>query len=471
VVVNGQAKVPVTFDYADESDPGPYPIPPNPPIEGGGDRHILIVDQSDCHLYELFAASQGGGGSWEAGSGAIWDLRSNALRPAGWTSADAAGLPILPGLVRYDEVLSGEIRHAIRFTVPHTRAAYVWPGRHLASSLTGTQYPPMGQRFRLRADFDISHFSAANQVILRAMKKYGMLLADNGSAWYISGAPDSRWNNDDLHALGTITGAAFEAVDSSSLMVSANSGEVRTAAPVTPAIGAAVNGASFLAGAAEGAWMSLFGTNLAPTTRDWRLSEIINGKLPVSLDGVSVTVNGVAAPICYISPTQINFQVPDGARGYGVTLRVTTPQGSASTMMDVVAGAPALFTYAAENHKYAAAQHGATYAILGKTGLYAGAAPARPGEAITFYGTGFGTTANPVIHSGYLVTQPALFSRTVTVRIGGVTAGILWAGRSAAGLDQLNVIVPPTLHDGDFQVVAEIGGAQTQDGVYVTVGH
>ena len=164
------APVAVTFDYDDESDPGPYPIPPNAPIEGGpssnGDRHILILDQTACRLYELYHAWPQTDGSWQAGSGAIFDLRSNALRPDTWTSADAAGLPILPGLVRYDEVAAGAINHALRFTAPQTRKAYIWPARHYASSLTGAQYPPMGQRFRLRAGFDISGFSATNQIIL-----------------------------------------------------------------------------------------------------------------------------------------------------------------------------------------------------------------------------------------------------------------------------------------------------------------
>jgi hypothetical protein len=180
-------------------------------------------------LYELFNAYPQPDGSWQAGSGAIFDLNSHALRPAGWTSADAAGLPILPGLVRYDEVAAGEIRHALRFTAPQTRRAYVWPARHYASDLTGAQYPPMGQRFRLRADFDIATFSPETRILLRALKKYGMLLADNGSAWYISGVPDSRWDNDVLHELHEIPGAAFEAVDVSSLMLHPDSGQVWTA--------------------------------------------------------------------------------------------------------------------------------------------------------------------------------------------------------------------------------------------------
>jgi hypothetical protein len=227
-----QPKVDVTFEYDDESDPGPYPVPPDAPIEGGadseGDRHVLVVDHDHCILYELYYAFPQPDGTWLAGSGAIFDLHSNALRPAGWTSADAAGLPILPGLVRYEEVAQGKIRHALRFTAPQTRRAYVWPARHYASDLTGAQYPPMGQRFRLRADFDVSGFSPPVQVILRALKTYGLILADNGAAWYISGVPDERWDNDVLHELHQVHGSDFEAVDVSPLMVDPNSGQVRS---------------------------------------------------------------------------------------------------------------------------------------------------------------------------------------------------------------------------------------------------
>ncbi len=234
-----QPMVQVSFDYADESDPGPYPIPASAPIEGGadstGDRHVLVVDTTNCILYELYDAVPQLDGSWQAGSGAVFDLKSDQLRPAGWTSADAAGLPIYPGLVRYDEVASGEINHALRFTVPQTRNAYVWPARHQASSLTGAQYPPMGQRFRLKAAFDISVFSPQTRVILTALKRYGMILADNGSSWYISGAPDPRWDNDVLSALEQVTGADFEAVDVSSLMVSPDSAAAKpNTAPIVP---------------------------------------------------------------------------------------------------------------------------------------------------------------------------------------------------------------------------------------------
>jgi hypothetical protein len=222
VVGSGVPKVPVSFDYDDESDPGPYPIPNNPLMEFGSDHHILIVDNSACKLYELFDASYSGG-AWSAGSGAIWDLNSNALRPDTWTSADAAGLPILPGLVRYDEVLSGQINHAIRFTAQNTNR-YIWPARHLTSDNNTPQIPPMGARFRLKASVDISGYPAEMQVILNAMKTYGIILADNGSNWYVSGAPDPGWDNDMLHLLDDLTGDDFEAVDTSVLMVDYDSG-------------------------------------------------------------------------------------------------------------------------------------------------------------------------------------------------------------------------------------------------------
>lgn len=227
-----QPRVPVSFADADESDPGPYPIPRNAPIEGGpaadGDRHLLVLDVARCTLYELFDAHPLPSGGWLAGSGAIFDLRSHVLRPAGWTSADAAGLPIWPGLVRYDEVASGAIRHALRFTAPQTRDAYVWPARHRASSLTDSALPSMGQRFRLKADVSLAGFSPTNQVILTALQRYGMFLADNGSSWFLSGAPDERWDNDDLHQLQEgIQGTDFEAVDESSLMLAPGSGRVR----------------------------------------------------------------------------------------------------------------------------------------------------------------------------------------------------------------------------------------------------
>ena len=217
--------------YGGESDPGPFPIPGNAPIEGGpdssGDRHVIVVDRYRCELFELFSAHPGPGASWRAASGARYELDSSDLRTDGWTSADAAGLPIFPGLVRYDEVASGHIGHAIRFTAPETQSAHVWPARHDASSSSSLALPPMGQRFRMKASFDISGYSPQVQVILRAFKEYGIILADNGSSWYISGAPDPRWDNDVLRELKEIPGSAFEAVDVSSLMIDPDSGQAQ----------------------------------------------------------------------------------------------------------------------------------------------------------------------------------------------------------------------------------------------------
>lgn len=212
-----QPLVPVTFEYDDESDPGPYPIPPDAPVEDGNDRHVLVVETTNCILYETYASEYVGGpdNAWTAGSGAIFDLNSNDLRPDGWTSADAAGLPILPGLARCDEVMNGEITHALRFTVSETQRAYVYPATHFASSNTDPAYPPLGLRFRLKADYDLSGLSGQALVIATALKKYGMILADNGSNWYISGETNpSCWNDDELNQLKDIPGTAFEVVES-----------------------------------------------------------------------------------------------------------------------------------------------------------------------------------------------------------------------------------------------------------------
>ena len=216
VVSTATPKVTVRFDYADESDRGPYPIPANPKREAGSDQHILIVDRDTCTLFELYDARKVNG-QWSAGSGAIWNLMSNQLRPNGWTSTDAAGLPILPGLVRFDEVAKGVMDHAIRFTAPRTRTSHIFPARHDAGESSSTSLPPMGLRIRLKASVNISGFSPRNQVILTALKRYGMILADNGSSLFITGASNPNWNDDDLHKLARITGKDFEVVDTRKL--------------------------------------------------------------------------------------------------------------------------------------------------------------------------------------------------------------------------------------------------------------
>lgn len=217
IVTSSTPRSKVTFDYASESDTVAYPIPAAPKVEGGSDRHILMVDRDACRLYELFAARTTSTG-WRAGSGATWDLRSNALRPAGWTSADAAGLPILPGLVRYEEVAAGRILHALRFTTNRTRQSYIYPARHQAGASTSTALPPMGLRVRLKAGYDTSRFSPHARVIAEALKQYGMILADNGSPWYISGTSSTRFDDDVLHELDVITGRNLEVVDTTGLV-------------------------------------------------------------------------------------------------------------------------------------------------------------------------------------------------------------------------------------------------------------
>ncbi len=313
VTVGGtQTKYPATFLYADESDRGPYAIPLTAPIEGGsnstGDRHAIAIDTTNCILYELYNAWPQAA-SWNADSGAIFDLNSNALRPSTWTSGDAAGLPILPGLVTYDEVLSGEIKHAIRFTAPRTRREFVWPARHYASSLTGSQYPRMGERFRLKAGFDISGYPADVQVILRAMKKYGIMLADNGSAWYISGQPDARWNNDQLHTLGQLLGSNFEAVDATLLRIDPNSG---AAAQSGVTVAVSPSSASVRAGRSKTFTATVTG---APNTVTWSVNGLAGG------DTVVGSVDGSGQ---YLAPTA----VPNPAT---VTLRAASSASPTST--------------------------------------------------------------------------------------------------------------------------------------------
>jgi hypothetical protein len=256
VVPAGHQFINIAFQYASESDPGPYPFGPDTPIEGGqnstGDRHALMVDPGTCTLYELYDALYNASGS-TAGSGAIWNLNSNALRPAGWTSADAAGLPILPGLVRYDEVESGSITHAIRMTAETTDTSYIWPARHEAGAHPDPSLPPMGARFRLDASFDISGFSPQAQVVLRAMKEYGLIVADNGSNWYFGGTADPSWPLSLVDELKRIPASSFEAVDESSLMVNPDSGQAKQFPGPVTGIAAPRSGSGYWLTDAEGA--------------------------------------------------------------------------------------------------------------------------------------------------------------------------------------------------------------------------
>jgi hypothetical protein len=232
IIKPNRPRIPITFTYGDESDPGHYPTPEGALVEGGwnspedSDRHVIMVDEGRCLLTEVGGMVKQKDGSWAGGAGIKMDLTSNALRADGKTSTDAAGLPILPGLLRYDEVAAGEVKHAIRFTTLHTQRAYVWPARHFASKLNDPSYPPMGQRFRLRADYDVSKFSKENQVILKGLKKYGMILSDNGGSWFIIGEPDKRWSDSDLNKLRAVKGEDFEAVDESDWQMHADSGRV-----------------------------------------------------------------------------------------------------------------------------------------------------------------------------------------------------------------------------------------------------
>jgi uncharacterized protein (TIGR03437 family) len=431
-VAGAQAKITVTFDYDSESDHAGYPVPPNAPIEGGssssGDRHVLVVDHDNCVLYELYSAYPQSDGSWHAGSGAIFDLKSNALRPAGWTSADAAGLPIFPGLMRYDEVAAGAILHAIRFTVPQTRDTYIWPGRHEASSLSVTNYPPMGQRFRLKASVDLSGFAPPVQVILRALKKYGMILADNGSSWYLSGAPDDRWDNDVLHQLSQLHGSDFEAVDESALMVEANSAGVGASGP--PVVTAVENAASFAAGAVSpGEILSIFGSGFSS-----------------DMNATKVLFDGTAAPLLFASASQINLVAPYEIQGKTSTSVHVEINGAASNAQALAVAAAAPGVFIVLNHDYT---------------INSATNPAAQGSTIVLYATGEGQTNPPGVDgkmANNVFPKPML---PVSLTVGGKNAVPLYAGAAPsfiAGAMQINVKLPAGLAGASLPLVVNIGG-------------
>ncbi len=456
VVPGDQPKVPVRFQYSVESDPGPYPVPPGAPIEGGaestGDRHVLVLDRDNCFLYELFSSYPQPDGSWNAGSGAIFDLKSHKLRLEGWTSADAAGLPVLPGLVRYEEVAAGEIRHAIRFTVPQTRRAYVWPGRHFASSLMDARYPPMGQRFRLRKDFDISGFSPANRVILRALKKYGMILSDNGSSWFISGAPNESWSNEQLRQLRQVKGSDFEAVDSSSLRIDADSGQAK----LTGSAAAVVNSATFVAGpVSPGEIVAIFGSGLGPETP--LLGEITGGTLSNELGGTSVSFNGVPSPLLYVSSGQINAVVPYAVAGRAAANVEVRRFGSLvfDAVLPVAAASPGIF--AITDPQFVANSD---------------SNPAAPGSAIILWATGEGETDPPGVDGRIALLEFPKPKLPVRVTIGDQEGWVLHAGAApllVAGSLQVNVAVPPGLVAGRWPLTLLIGPHRSPPGPVVAV--
>ena len=450
VVPGGQPRVPVSFVYAGESDLGPYPIPPDAPIEGGaqstGDRHVLVLERDNCVLYELFNAYPQPGGAWRAGSGAVFDLKSHRLRPAGWTSADAAGLPILPGLIRYEEVAAGEIRHAIRFTAPETQRAFVWPGRHYASPVTDPSYPPMGQRFRLRAHVAEDGFSPAVRVIVRALKKYGIMLADNGSSWYLSGAPDERWNNEQLRELRRLRGLDFEAVDLSSLQLDPHSGQAR----LTGSAAAVVNAATFLPGpVAPGEIVSIFGAGLGPDSP--LAMEIVDGAVTKNLGGTLVRFSGLPAPLLYASSNQLNAIVPYDLAGRFAS-RVQVERNGVTVweaVLPVVEASPGLFAVTDPFFVPVSDAH-----------------PVSPGSIVILWANGGGLT-EPHGADGGITVSEAKPKLPVAVSVGGRQAAVLWAGAApwqVAGVSQINTQVPLGLDAGRWPLSLRFGAFETPPG-------
>ena len=450
-----QARVALRFEYADESDPGPYPIPADAPIEGGpqstGDRHVIVLDRDRCLLYEVYASYPNSDGTWRAGSGAIFDLRSYRLRPKGWTSADAAGLPILPGLVRYEEVASGEIRHALRFTVPQTQRAYLWPATHFASKLTDPKYPPMGAWFRLRADYDLTKFSAETQVILRALQKYGMILADNGSSWFLSGAPNERWANDRLRELLTVKGSDLEAVDTSSLQRDAETGQAKQT-EIPAALRHAASGES--GAIAPGQIISIYGSGLGP-----QLGVAGGGEtLPTQLGGTKVQIGGRPAALLYVADTQVNAIVPYGLAGtvMTATVPIVVSNGEAEQlrlMAPLAETAPGFFRYGdglavSWNEDYS------TQATL-------------RGSVASLLATGEGETTRPELYGQLVHGELPRVVAPVRVWIGGVEGQVTYAGGAPglrAGVAQINVRVAPNTPIGLQPVSLRIGSITSTAG-------
>jgi IPT/TIG domain len=458
-----QAKYPATFTYAAESDPGPYAIPLNASIEGGisssGDRHAVSIDTDNCILYEMWSAYPQAA-SWSAGSGAIFNLKSDALRPSGWTSTDAAGLPVFAGLVRYDEVAAGAINHALRFTVPQTQDSFLWPARHAASSLTGSQYPPMGARFRLRASYDISGFSPANQVILKALKKYGMMVADNGSSWFITGSTDPRWNDSDLHNLGSITGSEFEAVDASGLMVDPNSGQALQAA----ATSVTVSPSSVSVQVSGTQQFTATVTNATSQGVVWSVNGVTGGNATVGL----INTSGL-----YTAPAA----VPSGGT---VTIRATssvapTAVGSATVTITAATSVAPILSSVAPNSGVQGTNVSVT---LTGSNFKAGASIAVSGSGVS--ATSVSVLSATQINAVFAIAGGATVgahSVTVTTSSGTSAAQVFTVNASVAGKPTLSSVSPKSARRGTRASVTltgtnfTTGATVTFLGSGVTVGN
>ncbi len=426
VVTGKQPKVPVTA-VSPESDSGPAPIPDNPRQEGGTDSHVIVLDTDNCRLYEFYQAKRNAGGAWQADSAAYYDLRSNALRPDGWTSADAAGLPILPGLVRYEEVASGEIRHAIRFTAPATQRVYIWPARHFASRSDNRLLPPMGLRMRLRANFDVTSFSPHTQVILRALKKYGMILADNGSPWFISGAPHQSWNPDQMtEEMRRVRGSDFEAVDTADLMQGPNSGAARQVSRIANA--ASGLGTSVAAGEA----ISIHAEELSADT------------------STGVRFDGQPAPILYSGQGQLNTLVPVHVQG---STRLEVASGDELIFQQdipVSAAAPGVFTADATGV-------GQAIAINSDGSVNGLSTPSRKGSSMAIFVTGSGASES--------------VEGSTKVHLNGVPIPVVSVRNvpDLLGVTRVEIAVPLAADSGTLSMLLQSGEAFSQPDVTVQV--
>ncbi|HYW41363.1 MAG TPA: hypothetical protein VE959_00820 [Bryobacteraceae bacterium] len=411
IVPGTQPKVPLNITYPDESDPGPYPIPLTAQVEASSDRHVLVVDKDNCILYETFNSFLQPDGSWNVDSSAKWSLLSNALRPADWTSADAAGLPIMPGLVRYDEILAGQIDHALRFTAPSTQRLYVWPGRHYASSSSSPLLPPMGQRFRLKASVDISGYSANMQIILRAIKKYGLMLADNGLPWEMQIAVDPRWNTNELDTLGSIIGSNIEAVDVSSLMIDPNSGQAVSSNPpavvVTPA----------------SPTMGLFQTQQFTAT-------VTGSSLGVTWS-MSPTLGTLSATGFYTAPSSLT-----GSSSVTVTATLADGSASGKTLVTLVPATAALASVSVSPGAVVGGSNVNVTVTLTLPALGAGLPVTLTGSNSAF------PTANVTVSAG-LLSQTFNLPTSVVAALASVTITASYNGNSVTS-SAISVLAPPS---------------------------